>query len=53
MGSGEQKMIDPFTAFAMAQAAVSGIKKQLLLAKTSTASIRNLAVFTKQRIQFT
>ena len=46
-------MLDPFTAFAMAQTAVSGIKKRLLLAKTSTACTKNLAVFTKQRTQFT
>jgi hypothetical protein len=53
MGGSEQKMIDPFTAFAMAQGAVAGIKKRSLLVKTSTASIKNLAVFIKQRIQFT
>jgi hypothetical protein len=45
-------MIDPFTAFAMAQGAVAGIKKQLLLAKISTASIKNSAVFTKQRTRY-
>jgi len=46
-------MIDPFTAFAMAQGAVAGIKKQSLLARTSTVYIKNSAVFTKQRIRFT
>jgi hypothetical protein len=46
-------MIDPFTAFALAQGAVAGIKKQLLLVRTSTASIKNSAVFTKQPTQFT
>ena len=53
MGGSERKVMDPFTAFAMAQAAVAGIKKPLLLVKTSTASIKNSAVFIKQRIQFT
>jgi hypothetical protein len=53
LGSGDQKMIDPFTAFALAQGAVAGIKKQLLLVRTSTASIKNSAVFTKQPTQFT
>jgi hypothetical protein len=52
VGSGEQKMIDPFTAFAMAQGAVAGIKKQLLLVRTSTAYIKNSAVFIKQRTRF-
>jgi hypothetical protein len=46
-------MIDPFTAFAMAQGAVAGIKKQLPLAKTSTAYIKNSAVFTKRQTQYT
>jgi hypothetical protein len=46
-------MIDPFTAFALAQGAVAGIKKQLLLVRISMASIRNSAVFTKQRTKFT
>jgi hypothetical protein len=46
-------MIDPFTAFAMAQGAVTGIKKQLLLVRISTAYIKNSAVFTKQRTRFT
>jgi hypothetical protein len=45
-------MIDPFTAFAMAQGAVAGIKKQSLLVRTSTVYIKNSAVFTKQQIQF-
>jgi hypothetical protein len=53
VGSGEQEVMDPFTAFAMAQAAVAGIKKPLLLVKTSTAYTKNSAVFIKQRIQFT
>jgi hypothetical protein len=46
-------MIDPFTAFAMAQGAVAGIKKQSLLVRTSTVYIKNSAVSTKQRIRFT
>ena len=46
-------MIDPFTAFAMAQGAVAGIKKQLLLVRISTAYTKNLAVFIKQRTLFT
>jgi len=45
-------MIDPFTAFAMAQGAVAGIKKQSLLVRTSTAYIKNSAVFIKQQTQF-
>ena len=45
--------MDPFTAFAMAQAAVAGIKKPLLLVKTSTAYTKNLAVFIKQQTRFT
>jgi hypothetical protein len=45
-------VLDPFTAFAMAQAAVVGIKKQLPLVRTSTASIKNLAVSTKRQIRF-
>jgi hypothetical protein len=45
-------MIDPFTAFALAQGAVAGIKKQLLLVRISTAYIKNSAVFIKQRTQF-
>jgi len=46
-------MLDPFTAFALAQGAVAGIKKQLLLVRTSIASIKNSAVFIKQRTRFT
>jgi hypothetical protein len=46
-------MIDPFTAFAIAQGAVSGIKKPLPLVKTSTAYIKNLTVSTKRQIQST
>jgi hypothetical protein len=46
-------MIDPFTAFAMAQGAVAGIKKQLLLVKISTVYIKNSAVFIKQQTRFT
>jgi hypothetical protein len=46
-------MIDPFTAFAMAQGAVAGIKKQSPLAKISTAYTKNSAVFIKRQIQFT
>jgi hypothetical protein len=46
-------MLDPFTAFALAQGAVAGIKKQSLLVRMSTAYIKNSAVFTKQRILFT
>ena len=53
LGGGEQEIMDPFTAFAMAQAAVAGIKKPLLLVKISTAYTKNSAVFIKQRIQFT
>jgi hypothetical protein len=45
-------MIDPFTAFAMAQGAVAGIKKPLLLVKISTVYIKNSAVFIKQRTRF-
>jgi hypothetical protein len=52
MGGGEQEMIDPFTAFAIAQGAVAGIKKQLPLVRTSTASIKNSAVSTKRQIRF-
>jgi len=52
MGGDNQEMIDPFTAFAMAQAAVAGIKKQLPLVRTSTASIKNSAVSTKRQIRF-
>ena len=53
MGGSEQEVIDPFTAFAMAQGAVAGIKKRSLLVKTSTAYTKNSAVSIKQRIQFT
>jgi len=46
-------MLDPFTAFAMAQGAVAGIKKPLPLVKTSTAYTKNSAVSTKRQIQST
>jgi len=46
-------MIDPFTAFAMAQGAVAGIKKPSLLVRTSTAYTKNSAVFIKQQTRFT
>jgi len=46
-------MIDPFTAFAMAQGAVAGIKKPLPLVKISMACTKNLAVFTKRQTRFT
>jgi hypothetical protein len=45
--------MDPITAFMAAQAAVAGIKKPLLLVKTSTAYTKNSAVFIKQRTLFT
>ena len=45
--------MDPLTVFMAAQAAVAGIKKQSLLVRTSTVYTKNLAVSTKQRIQFT
>jgi len=46
-------MIDPFTAFAIAQGAVAGIKKLLPLAKTSMAYTKNSAVSTKRQTRFT
>jgi hypothetical protein len=52
VGGGEQKMIDPFTAFALAQGAVAGIKKPLPLVKTSMAYTKNSAVSIKRRTQY-
>jgi len=46
-------MMDPFTAFAMAQGAVAGIKKPLPLVKTSTAYTKNSAASTKRQTRFT
>jgi len=46
-------MIDPFTAFAMAQGAVAGIKKPLPLVKTSAAYTKNSAASTKRQTQYT
>ena len=46
-------MIDPFTAFAMAQGAVAGIKKPLPLVKTSTVYTKNSAASTKRQTRFT
>jgi len=45
-------MIDPFTAFAMAQGAVAGIKKPLPLVKISTAYTKNSAVSIKRQTRF-
>ena len=45
MGGGEQKMIDPFTAFAAAQAAVKGIQAAIKLGKDVQGIAADLGKF--------